>query len=97
MSEKRTKVKRVEYWDKQIRGVKDQRTYYLRHKWVKRGGELFISIRTQANGKGRSIATVKGEVMDDQSKLKLHHKLCKKFKFQYVIFQDLPTIETESK
>lgn len=68
------------------------RTYYLRKKLERRGAWMTLTIRTQRAGKGTRKAQVKGNIRSQFSEIELLHKLYKKFKFQFVILQDIPEL-----
>ncbi len=68
------------------------KTYYLRKKIEKRGAWITITIRTQRNGKGSKKAEVKGNIRSQFSEIELLQRLYKKFKFQFVILQDIPDL-----
>ena len=68
------------------------RTYYLRKKLERRGAWVTISIRTQRGGKGTKKAEVKGNIRNEFSEIELLHRLYRKFKFQFVILQDIPEL-----
>lgn len=68
------------------------RRYYLRTKFGRRGSTCVYSIRTQARGKGKRLATVSGIIKDDSDQIKLLNKLKRKFDFQYLMLVDVATL-----
>lgn len=68
------------------------RRYYLRTKFGRRGSTCVFSIRTQARGKGKRLATVEGVIKDDSDQIKLLSKLKRKFDFQYLMLVDVATL-----
>lgn len=68
------------------------RTYYLRKKYEKRGARMTLTIRTQRGGKGSKKAGVTGTIATGESEIELLHRLYKKFKFQFVILQNIPEL-----
>ena len=69
--------------------------YYLRTKFGRRGSTCVFSIRTQARGKGKRLATVSGVIKDDSDQIKLLNKLKRKFDFQYLMLVDVAPLVTK--
>jgi hypothetical protein len=88
-------MKHITYQDDPI--IHKGRVYYLRSKYGRHGSDCVLTIRTQRRGKGIKILQTKGVIIDEMSRVRMMHKLYKRFNFRFVIYAEIPQMEEKEK